>query len=313
MNPLIPSAKTIQIYLPKGNPRGLRLAEMTTRTVRLIEIPRIHIDDFFAMPEANQVGLYFLIGDTDSIDKPLLYIGQTGDLKRRLNQHHEKDFWTRAFVMLSTNNSMTQTHALYMEHKAIATAIEVGRYEIKNGNTGNRPHTPDPLKADCEELFYTLDVLLSTLGQPIFESLSINNKSANSNEISPIIDTKNTICIGTNLTQISSTQLEPTLFYCKTHGTSAKGYYDDDGFVVLSGSLINKRTTASASSWAINKRKEMLSANELIEYDSELYELIENLLCKTPSGGSDFVLGSSSNGWKIWKNQAGQTLDSIYR
>ena len=49
MNPLIPSAKTIQIYLPKGNPRGLRLAEMTTRTVRLIEIPRIHIDDFFAI------------------------------------------------------------------------------------------------------------------------------------------------------------------------------------------------------------------------------------------------------------------------
>ena len=65
MNPLIPSAKTIQIYLPKGNPRGLRLAEMTSRTVRLIEVPRIHIDDFFAMPEANQVGLYFLVGDTD--------------------------------------------------------------------------------------------------------------------------------------------------------------------------------------------------------------------------------------------------------
>ncbi|MGO2019993.1 GIY-YIG nuclease family protein [Psychrobacter sp.] len=179
MNPLIPSAKTIQIYLPKGNPRGLRLAEMTTRTVRLIEIPRIHINDFFAMPDANQVGLYFLIGD--SVEKPLLYVGQTGDLKRRLNQHDDKDFWTRAFVMLSTNNSMTQTHALYMEHKAIATAIEVGRYELKNGNNGNKPHTPDPLKADCEELFHTLDVLLSTLGQPIFESLAIHD-SLYSNE-----------------------------------------------------------------------------------------------------------------------------------
>lgn len=59
MTASIPTAKTIQIYLPKGNPRGLRLAEMTTRTVRLIEIPRIHIDDFFAMREVNQVGLYF--------------------------------------------------------------------------------------------------------------------------------------------------------------------------------------------------------------------------------------------------------------
>lgn len=307
------SAKTIQIYLPKGNPRGIRSAEMTTRTVRLIEVPRIYINDFFAMPESNQVGLYFLVSDNEGIGKPLLYIGQTGDLKRRINQHDNKDFWTRAFVMLSTNNSITQTHALYMEHKAIATAIEVGRYEIKNGNNGNKPHTPDPLKADCEELFHTLDVLLSTLGQPVFESLSINNKNTDSHKLLPIVDTKNSICIETTPTQKSLIQLEPTLFYCKTHGTSAKGYYDDDGFVVLSGSLIHKKAIASASSWAINKRDEMLAAKKLIEYDSELYELIENLLCKTPSGASDFVLGSSSNGWNIWKNESGQTLDSVYR
>ena len=214
MNPLIPSAKTIQIYLPKGNPRGLRLAEMTTRTVRLIEIPRIHIDDFFAMPDANQVGLYFLIGDTDSIDKPLLYIGQTGDLKTRLNQHHKKDFWTRAFVMLSTNNSMTQTHALYMEHKAIATALDVGRYELKNGNSGNKPHTPDPLKADCEELFHTLDVLLSTLGQPIFESLAIHD-SLYSNKTDAH---KLTTSIGVKVeraAEVSPIKPVPVLFYYK--------------------------------------------------------------------------------------------------
>ena len=59
MNPLIPSAKTIQIYLPKGNPRGLRLAEMTTRTVRLIEIPRIHIDDFFCDARCQSSWLIF--------------------------------------------------------------------------------------------------------------------------------------------------------------------------------------------------------------------------------------------------------------
>lgn len=103
------------------------------------------------------------------------------------------------------------------------------------------------------------------------------------------------------------------MFYCKTQGTSAKGYYDNDGFVVLSGSLIRKRAIASASSWAINKRDEMLAAKKLIGRDSEFYKLTENLLCKTPSGASDFVLGSSSNGWNIWKNFDGHTLDSIYR
>lgn len=275
MNPLIPSAKTIQIYLPKGNPRGLRLAEMTTRTVRLIEIPRIHIDDFFAMPDANQVGLYFLIGDTDSIDKPLLYIGQTGDLKTRLNQHHKKDFWTRAFVMLSTNNSMTQTHALYMEHKAIATALDVGRYELKNGNSGNKPHTPDPLKADCEELFHTLDVLLSTLGQPIFESLAIHD-SLYSNKTDAHKLTTTTDVKVEKAAEISPTKPIPFLFYYKV-------------------------------------KESLLSSGKLIAVNDTSYKLTENHLFKTPSGASALVSGRSTNGWIEWKNAAGQTLDSIYR
>ena len=310
MNPLIPSAKTIQIYLPKGNPRGLRLAEMTTRTVRLIEIPRIHIDDFFAMPEANQVGLYFLVGDTDSIDKPLLYIGQTGDLKRRLNQHHEKDFWTRAFVMLSTNNSMTQTHALYMEHKAIATAIEVGRYEIKNGNTGNRPHTPDPLKADCEELFYTLDVLLSTLGQPIFETLSIIENKKHSTELASIVN--NDDQVKTNI-EIPTIDLTPPVFYYKVKDGDAQGYYDDDGFVILAGSLIRQAHTPSAPPFVTRLKENLISNGKLIAVNDKSYKLTENQLFKTPSGASALVSGRSTNGWIEWKNAAGQTLDSIYR
>lgn len=306
---MIPSAKTIQIYLPKGNPRGLRLAEMTTRTVRLIEIPRIHIDDFFAMPDASQVGLYFLIGETESTDKPLLYIGQTGDLKRRLNQHDDKDFWTRAFVMLSTNNTMTQTHALYMEHKAIATATEVGRYEIKNGNTGNKPHTPDPLKADCEELFYTLNVLLSTLGQPIFESLSIKERNSFTNQSSSGIGIP--LISNVEISPIDDSQ--PTLFYYIAKDSDAKGYYDDDGFVILAGSLIRQEQAVSAPPFVTKLKESLLSSGKLVAVDNKSYKLTENQIFKTPSGASSLVSGRSTNGWIEWKNEAGETLDSIYR
>lgn len=306
-------AKTIQIFLPKGNPRGLRLAEMTTRTVRLIEIPRIHIDDFFAMPDANQVGLYFLIGNDNSIDKPLLYIGQTGDLKRRLNQHVDKDFWTRAFVMLSTNNSMTQTHALYMEHKAIATAIEVGRYELKNGNNGNKPHTPDPLRADCEELFHTLDILLSTLGQPIFESININ--STNEIQVEPTFSTLTEINKQNEVVspQTIDSAHEPMLFYFKTKEATAKGFYDDDGFVVLAGSLILKRNAPSIAKVIIKIKNNLLKNGVLREIDDNVYELMESYLFKTPSEGSQLVAGCSNNGWTVWKNASGQTLSDIYR
>lgn len=235
---MTPSAKTIQIYLPTGNPRGLRVAEMTTRMVCLIEIPRHDIDAFFAMPEAKKVGLYFLVGHANNANKPLLYIGQTGELRRRVEQHHKnKELWAwqRVFVMLLTNNALTTTHTLYMEHKAIARAHEVGRYTLKNGNNGNRPHTPDPLKADCDEWFDTLDILLSTLGQPIFESQIFDSQSIhhhhNNNNNHKIADSQLTIATEPLTLANTRKQLEPMLFFCKTLSICAQGYYDNDGFI----------------------------------------------------------------------------------
>ena len=38
--------KTIQIYLPGGDPRGIRVAEITTRIVQVIEVPRSLLSSF---------------------------------------------------------------------------------------------------------------------------------------------------------------------------------------------------------------------------------------------------------------------------
>lgn len=57
--------KTIQIFLPGGDPRGIRVAEITTRIVQVIEIPRSLLPDFLKMPESDQVALYFLFGESE--------------------------------------------------------------------------------------------------------------------------------------------------------------------------------------------------------------------------------------------------------
>ena len=41
--------KTIQIFLPGGDPRGIRVAEITTRIVQVIEGPRSLRPDFLKM------------------------------------------------------------------------------------------------------------------------------------------------------------------------------------------------------------------------------------------------------------------------
>jgi hypothetical protein len=151
---MMPRPQTIQIFLPAGDPRGMRVAEITTRIVRLIEVPRSQLADFLKMPEAQQVGVYFLMGELSEAGLPRAYIGQSGNVGYRLLQHNQgndrgKDFWNRALVVISLTNSMTQTHALFLEWFAIAEATKAGRYSLENGNTGSQPYTPAPLQADC--------------------------------------------------------------------------------------------------------------------------------------------------------------------
>lgn len=41
---MIKSPKTIQIFLPSGDPQGIRIVEITTRIGQLIEVPRVLVE-----------------------------------------------------------------------------------------------------------------------------------------------------------------------------------------------------------------------------------------------------------------------------
>ncbi|MBT8159615.1 GIY-YIG nuclease family protein [Arthrobacter terricola] len=154
----LPLPQTIQIYLPQGDPVGIRMAEITTRTVRLFEVPRPLLRDFRDMPESKQVGVYFLFGSSSS-DRPSCYIGQSGAIGDRLKQHSDKkDFWDHALVAVSLTNTWTNTHAGYMEWQAIKRSTEAGRYALDNGNDASNPHTPAPLESDCREYLETISI-----------------------------------------------------------------------------------------------------------------------------------------------------------
>ena len=49
------SGKTIQIFLPDGNPRSLKMAEITSHTVQAILIPRSKLDDAAKRSELDGV------------------------------------------------------------------------------------------------------------------------------------------------------------------------------------------------------------------------------------------------------------------
>jgi hypothetical protein len=278
--------QTIQIFLPAGDPRGMRVAEITTRIVRVIEVPRSQLGEFVKMPEAQQVGVYFLMGESSEAGLPRVYIGQSGNVGNRLVQHNQsKDFWNRAFVVISLTNSMTQTHALFLEWFAISEATKAGRYTLENGNTGARPHTPAPLEADCHEIHETAATLLATMGQPIFESL-----------ISTL-----------------GPKGETDLFYCKGSGANGIGEFTNEGFVVLKGSIARLDAVGSFSGTSGERLRNVLINEGVLKINIDGYELTRNYLFSSPSAASDVLTGRNSNGWVEWKTMDGRTLDAVKR
>ncbi|WP_298772255.1 GIY-YIG nuclease family protein [uncultured Shewanella sp.] len=269
--------RTIQIFLPSGDPSGIRIAEQTTSIIRLIEVPRSEMAEFVNMPESKQVGLYFLVsGD----NKEECYIGQSGDVGSRLMQHHkgESKDWERALVLVSLTNNLTQTHVLYLESLSIEKAKACQRYELLNGNGGQKPHTPIPLKADCDEIHDIGSLLLATLGYPIFESL----------------------------TEVSNIKREPT-FFCRRSGVKAEGVYTNEGMVIVKGSSAPMETKRKTDPRFYDKRDELLAKKVIVENNGR-FVFERDYLFKTPSGASCLLLLGSSNGWVDWKTDKGITL-----
>jgi predicted GIY-YIG superfamily endonuclease len=279
-------AKTIQIFLPAGDPRGIRIAEITTRIVQVIEVPRSLLADFIAMPESTQVALYFLVGETEDGSEDTVYVGQTGDLRSRLTAHNkEKDFWERALVLISRTNSLTQTHALFLEWYCLQAIRAAKRYRDENGNNGSRPFTPAPLEADCLEIFETGQSLISTLGYRMFDAV----------------------------TETVGTGASAEVFVCTTGEVDGRGLYTPEGFVVLAGSRGRRRLAPTANGeWHVNIREQLLAA-EVIREEGDVIVFLKDHLFRTPSGAAVALLARRANGWVEWKTSSGQTLDAVKR
>ncbi len=282
---MIARPKTIQIFLPAGDPRGIRIAEITTRIVQVFEVPRLLLGDFLKMPESGQVALYFLIGENPEEAEQKVYVGQTGDLAARLTTHNkQKAFWERALVVVSRTNSLTQTHALFLEWHCIKMCTEAGRYTLENSTAGTKPHTPPPLEADCLEVFETASTLLATLGHPLFDAVVQAESRAPSD-----------------------------LFYLSGKETSGRGQYTTEGFVVLKGSvgrLENVPSLAGTAGEALRQR--LLDAQVMIADGSKVL-FVKDHLFRSPSMAALALLGRTCNGWLDWKAADGRTLDEVKR
>lgn len=272
---------TIQIFLPDGNPRSIKLAEITSRTIQAILIPRAKLDDAGSREELQRCSVYFLIGASDEDSKPMIYVGEAENAYSRLKQHNKsKEFWITTIAIISKTQHLTRTHIKYLEWFCCQEVAAAGRYVLENSITPTKPFVSEPMEADLQDNFETIKLLVSTLGHPIFDKITLPKKKE--------------------------------LVYCKGRDAVAKGEYTEDGLVVFVDSSCNLEEVKSTKIYIRNARQKLIDEG-VLHKENNVYKFSSNYIFPSPSQAAGVVLGREANGWDEWKYEDGRTLNEVHR
>lgn len=164
---------TIRIYVPDGDPEGIRIIDRIASTGIAITFPRPQWKIIRTRPEFARAGIYILIGySSDDPDLPRIYIGQGDGVLNRIDSHYDnKDFWDWGFVFVtkSTDSGFNRAHITWLEHMLITRSIEAARSQLDNGNTPGQPTLSEAEKADTNLFLREILQILPLLGLRAFE------------------------------------------------------------------------------------------------------------------------------------------------
>jgi hypothetical protein len=165
---------TLRIFVPSGDPEGVRILERMNWTGRGIVLPRDRWPEVKSRPEVAQPGVYVLTGyEVDELgsDRLVSYIGQTDSLKARIESHvAQLEWWDRAALFLSGNDGLNRAHTTWIEWELIRRATEAKRCRLENRVGPSEPVLIESEKADTRAFVREMLRIAPVMGLQIFET-----------------------------------------------------------------------------------------------------------------------------------------------
>ncbi|MCP9229884.1 GIY-YIG nuclease family protein [Mesorhizobium sp. LMG 17147] len=301
------------MFLVDGSPSGIVTAEIMNWTGHALLAPRSEIGRIRKRPESQKTGIYFLLGEVaTSSEKRSVYIGESDDVGRRIEQHaasKEEDFFERFCIFTSKDANLTKAHARYLENRLSSISGESGRSILLNSNTPPSGSLPESDIADMEFFISQIELVLPVLGydflkgrpsaivaKPTLEDFLVDNSGI-----------KNS---GAN-TANDITQLR--LVDPKT-GVDATALMSGGEYLVLRDSYARANAMDSLArhlSGYNALRNSLIGDGSLVPHPSRRDILIftRDVAFRSPSAASAIILGRSDNGRFSWKiGDTGETL-----
>jgi len=278
------NASTIKLFLPHGDPKGLRTAEVSNWSGKAVAAPRSSFKELLKREELKSSGVYFLIGSNPETDAGLAYIGEAEVIKDRIKSHVDKEFWVQVVVFVSKDRNLTKAHIRYLEGRLIEITRNIGRVELFNSQASGSK-LPESDQADMEVFLSLICLVLPVMGSDMLTPVRKNKESKNN---------KDTLCM-------------------ETKGVKASGMRTSNGFVVLKGSqaVLDVRPSFSKTHPGYLKLREKLLEDGSIEPKGDHIVFTKDVEFSSPSAAGAVIVGGGAAGPQIWKDNKKRTLQEI--
>jgi hypothetical protein len=277
------TSATIKLFLPRGDAKSLRTAEISNWTGKAVAAPRTELDELLAREELDKAGVYMLIGNDPHTNAPRAYIGEAEVIRERLKQHRTKEFWVSAIVFVSKDENLTKAHVRYLESRLLAEAAKVNRFTLEQNQAGGSK-LPESDREDREVFLTRIRQLLPVLGSDI---------------LAPIA-------------QPAAKAQPGGVLFCRIKGAEGRGQRTVNGFVIFRGStaVLEERPSAENYPYVIAQRKQLIAEGVLTEKDGFLV-FTRDAEFSSPSAAAAVIHGGSANGLIAWKTDSGKSLKQL--
>ena len=277
------TSATIKLFLPRGDAKSLRTAEISNWTGKAVAAPRTELDELLAREELEKAGVYILIGSDPLTNAARAYIGEAEVIRDRLRQHKTKEFWVSAIIFVSKDENLTKAHVRYLESRLLTEAAQIGRFTLEQNQAGGSK-LPESDREDMEVFLARIRQLLPVFGSDI---------------LAPI-------------TQPAAKAQPGGVLFCRIKGAEARGQRTANGFVIFHGStaVLEERPSAESYPYVIAQRNQLITDGTLIEKDGFLVFTKDTEL-SSPSAAAVVIHGGSANGLTAWKTKDGKSLKQL--
>lgn len=271
---------SLRIFVPAGDPDGLRTIEKSNWNGCGIVIPRALLGEARQRKELNRTGVYILVGPAEESGLPRIYIGEGDPIRPRLDSHAaKKDFWTACIAFTSKDEHLNKAHVQYLESRLVALAAQAKRCVLDNGNVPALPSLSEVDAADAEGFLREVLLCCPLLSVQVFTK-------------PPAID--------------GATRP----LFLSGKGIAAQGAETAEGFVVRRDSQAVASTVSSCAPY-VNQLREAMIRNGVLAAREGVLVFTQDYVFNSPSTAAGAILGRSSNGREAWKNKDGRMLKEL--